>query len=114
MKCKEIEWLNYKGEQIGSIRVQNTKLLRAALNEYLHSNCEDIYDCYKRPSDRKVSIFNILKYEYEDNGSIKPARILSHNSQFFSMGTIIEKNNRKYFVYDTQGRRRVLDCTDML
>ena len=49
MKCKEIEFINYNGG-IDNLKIQNTALLRGALTEYLHSNCDDIYEAYGRPS----------------------------------------------------------------
>lgn len=112
-KCKEIEFINYNGG-IDNLKIQNTELLRGALTEYLHSNWDDIYDAYERPSAKKVKAFNYIKKEYNKNNAIMEARVIKNGCQFFSMGAIIEKDKRKYFIYDTRDYRRCLDCTDML
>ena len=112
-KCKEIEFINYNGG-IDNLKIQNTALLRGALTEYLHSNCDDIYKAYVKPSAEKVTAFNYIKKEYKKNNEVRDAKVINHNSQAFSMGTIIEKDGRKYFIYDTKDYRRCLDCTDLL
>lgn len=112
-KCKEIEFSNYNGG-IDKLKIQNTALLRGALTEYLHSNCDDIYEAYGRPSTKKVKAFNYIKKEYKKNNEVMEARIISKCIHNFSMGAIIEKDKRKYFIYDTKDKRRCLDCTDLL
>ena len=42
------------------------------------------------------------------------ARVIRKCISNFSMGAIIEKDKRKYFIYDTKDKRRCLDCTDLL
>lgn len=63
---------------------------------------------------KKVTAFNYIKKEYKKNNEVMDAKVINHNSQAFSMGTIIKKNGRKYFIYDTKDYRRCLDCTDLL
>lgn len=113
MKCKEIEFINYNGG-IDNLKIKNTALLRGALTEYLHSNCDDIYEAYGKPSSKKVTAFNYIKKEYKKNNAIMEARVINKGCQRFSMGAIIEKEGRKYFIYDTRDNRRCLDCTDLL
>lgn len=113
MKCKEIELIDYYGDTYG-IKVQNTELLRRALNEYMRSNIDDIYGAYVKPSVNKVKAWNLIEKVYKKNNMIMDAKVINHNSQTFSMGTIIEKDKRKYFIYDTKDYRRCLDCTDLL
>lgn len=112
-KCKEIEFINYNGG-IDNLKIQNTAFLREALTEYLHSNCDDIYKAYGRPSTKKVTAFNHIKKEYKKNNEVREARIIRKCINNFSMGAIIEKDKRKYFIYDTKDKRRCLDCTDLL
>lgn len=57
-KCKEIEFINYNGG-IDNLKIQNTKFLRGALTEYLHSNCDDIYEAYGRPSAKKSNCIQL-------------------------------------------------------
>lgn len=114
-KCKEIDFVFvYYDYEIDKIKVQNTELLRRALNEYLRSDIDDIYDAYVKPSTQKVKAWNFIKKQYERNNMIMDAKVINHNSQAFSMGAIIEKEGRKYFIYDTKDKRRCLDCTDLL
>ena len=114
-KCKEIDFLFvYYDYEIDKIKVQNTELLRRALNEYLRSDIDDIYDAYVKPSTQKVKAWNFIKKQYERNNMIMDAKVINHNSRAFSMGAIIEKEGRKYFIYDTKDKRRCLDCTDLL
>lgn len=114
-KCKEIDFVFvYYDYEIDKIKVQNTELLRRALNEYLRSDIDDIYDAYVKPSTQKVKAWNFIKKQYERNNMIMDAKVINHNSQFFSMGAIIEKDGRKYFIYDTKDYHRCLDCTDLV
>lgn len=113
MKCKEIELVDYYGDTY-EIKVQNTELLRRALNEYLRSNIDDIYGAYVKPSVNKVKAWNSINDDYKNNDMIMDAKVINHNSQTFSMGAIIEKDKRKYFIYDTKDYRRCLDCTDLV
>ena len=114
-KCKEIDFVFvYYDYEIDKIKVQNTELLRRVLNEYLRSDIDDIYEAYVKPSTQKVKAWNFIKKQYERNNMIMDAKVINHNSHFFSMGAIIEKDKRKYFIYDTKDKRRCLDCTDLL
>lgn len=52
---------------------------------YLNSTFYSIYNCYERPSSRKVDVFNAYKQlEYENE--IRGVRILSYNCQAFTLG----------------------------
>lgn len=85
----------------------NSKLIVDAYYRYLKSNDSRLWDVYK-----KVSMAKVNAYEYcnakkrELNG--RDLKIVSHNSQLFTVGFIGELDNRQAFIYITKDNERFI------
>lgn len=71
--------------------------------EYING-CRSIYDCYKKPSFYKYFIwYHIVKFA--ENNDCIDIRVLSHNSQFFTVGMTKIINNKVYLLVITPKHR---------
>lgn len=77
---------------------KNTKKAMDCINNFNTHKNYDIFDIYKKPSYRKVSIFNSLKKELENEGFYNISCV-SGGSGYFSMAG----ENENSIVYITIG-----------
>lgn len=74
--------------------------LKAKYVEYLKAPYRYVGDVYARPSANKLRAeLNIIAYMLRNNGY--GYRVMSHNSQMFTVGYIIHNDKGKFFVYET-------------
>ena len=87
------------------------KQLKAKYEEYLKSPLRYVADVYVRPSVNKcIAERNILGYMHNNDGY--GYRVMSHNSQMFTVGYIIRNEKGKCFVYETAYNQYVLPLDD--
>ena len=80
------------------------KQLIAKYQEYLKAPYCYVGDVYVRPSVNKLRAErNILAYMLNNGGY--GYRVMSHNSQMFTVGYIIHNEKGKFFVYETAYNR---------
>ena len=72
----------------------DTQKAKNFLRNYRNNSGKSIYDIYKRPSYRKVSIYNSLVKELTDSGYYG-ITCISGGSGYFSMGA---QNNEHYLI----------------
>ena len=85
--------------------------IKAKYQEFLKAPVMYVNDVYARPSVYKERAErNILAYMLNNDGY--GYRVMSHNSSFFTVGYIIRKDGRKFFVYETAYNQYVLQIDD--
>ena len=81
--------------------------IKAKYQQYLIAPLRYVADVYARPSVNKcIAERNILNYMMNNDGY--GYRVMSHNSQMFTVGYIIRNEKGKYFVYETAYNQYVL------
>lgn len=87
------------------------RIAKSHIRDYETSDCDDIYDAYKEPSVYKVRAFNYWVRAYKELNGKYGIRILSHNSQSFSLGFVFEDavTGVLKFAYITKDYNRVCD-----
>ena len=81
--------------------------IKAKYQQYLKSSLRYVADVYVRPSvNNCIAERNILNYMMNNDGY--GYRVMSHNSQMFTVGYIIRNEKGKYFVYETAYNQYVL------
>ena len=81
--------------------------LKAKYQEFLKAPVLYVNDVYVRPSVYKERAErNILDYMIDQDGY--GYRVMSHNSQMFTVGYIIQNDEGKLFVYETAQNRYYL------
>ena len=81
--------------------------LKAKYQEYLKTPIRYVTDVYARPTLNKLrSENNIIEYILDQDGY--GYRVMSHNSQMFTVGYIIRNEKGKCFVYETAYNQYVL------
>ena len=81
--------------------------LKAKYQEYLKVPFRSVGDVYIRPSANKLRAeFSIIAYMHDNHGY--GYRVMSHNSQMFTVGYIIRNDEGKLFVYETAQNRYYL------
>ena len=87
------------------------KQLKAKYTEYLATPSRCVKDVYARPSTAKRRAEQeIINYLVDQNGY--GYRVMSHNSQMFTVGYIIRNDEGKLFVYETAQHRYYLPLND--
>lgn len=100
-KKQEKKYIMLGGERFLFNEKNNINIFNASINNYMF-NLKSIYQCYDRPSQTKVYIFNkwydILKSD--TNYDILDYGIISYNCNFIILGAFIKSNidNKYYFV----------------
>ena len=85
--------------------------LKAKYAEYLSTPSRSVKDVYARPSTNKIRAeYRIIDYLVDQNGY--GYRVMSHNSQMFTVGYIIRNDEGKLFVYETAQNRYYLPLDD--
>ena len=85
--------------------------LKAKYQEYLKTPSRCVNDVYARPSTAKRRAEqNIINYLVDQGGY--GYRVMSHNSQMFTVGYIIRNGKGKFFVYETAYNQYVLQLDD--
>ena len=85
--------------------------LKAKYAEYLATPSRCVKDVYARPSANKIRAeYRIIDYLVDQNGY--GYRVMSHNSQMFTVGYIIQNDEGKLFVYETAQHRYYLPLDD--
>lgn len=65
---------------------------------------DGLYQCYDRPSQAKITSFNILRklyYETEGIEVIEGLRITGYNCNKYSTNIVIKYNGHEYLIIDT-------------
>lgn len=87
------------------------KQLKAKYSEWINMPHRYVVDVYGKPSIHKVRAEReILNFMFNNDGY--GYRVMSHNSSFFTVGYIIRKDGRKFFVYETAYNQYVLPIDD--
>ena len=85
--------------------------LKVKYQEYLKTPIRYVYDVYAKPSANKLRAErNILAYMLNNGGY--GYRVMSHNSQMFTVGYIIRNEKGKCFVYETAYNQYVIPLDD--
>ena len=85
--------------------------IKAKYQQYLIAPLRYVADVYARPSVNKcIAERNILNFMMNNDGY--GYRVMSHNSQMFTVGYIIRNEKGKYFVYETAYNQYVLQIDD--
>ena len=85
--------------------------IKAKYQEFLKAPVLYVKDVYVRPSVYKERAErNILAYMLNNDGY--GYRVMSHNSQMFTVGYIIRNEKGKCFVYETAYNQYVLSLDD--
>lgn len=69
-------------------------------------------NCYNKPSDTKVSIYYSWYYTYLDNVNIIKFGVGSYNSSIFTINSIIDIDNKKYYLYITPRKNECYEVID--
>lgn len=77
---------------------------------WLHTPTKHLQDYYRNPSERKKEIFRSLQKKVERLGG-QSLSVLSHNSNFFTAGWLVEIDEIAYFVKETYARTYVIRIT---
>ena len=81
--------------------------LKEKYKQYLKTPIRYVTDVYARPSRNKLRVENsIFEYVLDQDGY--GYRVMSHNSQMFTVGYIIQNDEGKLFVYETAQHRYYL------
>ena len=81
--------------------------LKAKYQEYLATPSRCVKDVYARPSANKIRAeYRIIDYLVDQNGY--GYRVMTHNTQMFTVGYIICGDEGKLFVYETAQHRYYL------
>ena len=81
--------------------------IKAKYQQYLIAPLRYVADVYARPSVNKcIAERNILNFMMNNDGY--GYRVMSHNSQMFTVGYIIRNEKGKCFVYETAYNQYVL------
>ena len=81
--------------------------LKAKYQQYLKAPLRYVTDVYDRPSVNKLRAENnIIEYMLDNDGY--GYRVMSYNTQMFTVGYIIQNDEGKLFVYETAYRRYYL------
>lgn len=70
--------------------------------------CDDLYQCYERPSKAKVDSYNaLIKLYYETDGIevIKGLRITGYNISKYSTNIVIKYKGHEYLIRDSANYR---------
>lgn len=90
MKRKEKKYIN-----LGEEFQENNNL-------FIRGNYNTLYECYNRPSEAKARVYNYYKRLIEDNSDdVERYGIASYNCNVISLEAIIQKNDKKYYLYIT-------------
>ena len=85
--------------------------LKAKYRQYLRAPLRYVADVYARPSVSKcIAERNILWYMHDQDGY--GYRVMSHNAQTLTVGYIIQNDEGKLFVYETEYNRYYLPIDD--
>ena len=85
--------------------------LKAKYQEYLKTPSRCVKDVYANPSiSKRRAELDIINYLVGQNGY--GYRVMSHNSQMFTVGYIIRNGKGKWFVYETAYNQYVLPLDD--
>ena len=85
--------------------------LKAKYIEYLATPSRCVKDVYAKPSiNKRRTEQEIINYLVDQNGY--GYRVMSHNSQMFTVGYIIRNEKGKCFVYETAYNQYVLPLDD--
>lgn len=85
----------------------NSKIIVDAYYRYLKSNDNRLWDVYKSCSQAKVNAYAYCNSKKRElNG--RDLKIVSHNSQLFTVGFIGELDNRQAFIYITKDNERFI------
>ena len=68
---------------------------------FMRSNDDNLYKVYGRASYEKWNIFERWHNKFYDTVGAYRFRIITHNSFVFTMGWMMEKDNKKIFTYVT-------------
>lgn len=94
-----------------TLKVQRTKQLLDAFQDYLKSDYESLDDVYGRSSSEKKDAFKDINKLYYENDVVDYTRIIRFCRNTFSMGCVIKQEDKYYFIYDTRDYRKCLDVT---
>lgn len=88
-----------------------TKTIKTAYAQYKKSHLYSLNDCYQNASYNKQKAFNYcreLAHNYNAYLVGEPLKIISYNTNFFSVGFVGIINGRKAFFYITKAHNRFI------
>ena len=85
--------------------------LKAKYQQYLKTPIRCVNDVYARPTiAKRRAELDIIIYLVDQNGY--GYRVMTYNSQMFTVGYIIQNDEGKLFVYETEQHRYYLPLDD--
>lgn len=78
-----------------------TKKQYEILQRHNQSELFTLWDCYERPSQNKIDAFNKCRDAYLSKPSARNFKIISYNTNMFSIGFYYYKVNTLMFHYET-------------
>lgn len=85
-----------------------TKREQAIVRAYLESQKRNLSQCYSSFSEAKREVYKSCVHEYlEDNG--KDMRIISYNFSIFTVGYVINENDKQYLVRITPSKKEKIE-----
>ena len=71
-------------------------------NLYIRGNYDGLYDCYDRPSGRKVYIYDYYEKLLRDNADrVERYGVASYNTMIITLEADIIKDGKRYYIYIT-------------
>lgn len=101
MKRKEKRFL-----QLGEQFEENKKL-------FIRGNYDGLYNCYDRPSGRKVYIYDYYeKLLYDNADRVERYGVASYNTNIITLEAIIQKDGARFYVYITPSYNYFLELEE--
>ena len=89
------------------VKHSNSQVMRTAYRQYMRSDMTELYHCYNSWSHAKqmgMDRCHDMNREFNGDG----CRILSYNTNFFSVGFVGEYEGKKAFFYITHAQTRFI------
>ena len=82
-------------------------------NLYIRNNYDWIFECYNRPSDRKIYIYNYYEKLLRDNADrVERYGVASYNTMMITLEAIIQKEGKRYYIYITPSYNYFMELED--
>ena len=71
-------------------------------NLFIRGNYDYLYQCYDRPSGRKVYIYDYYERLLRDNADrVECYGVASYNTMIITLEAVIQKEGKRYYIYIT-------------
>ena len=76
-------------------------------NDIYWCSYNDIYECYSRPSNEKVNIYNYWRDLIYNNCEVVNYGIRGYNCNMFSLNAIVRIEEEYYYIYITKTKNEI-------